>query len=602
MDRFSDVVADKYGRGISNASVLVKISGGPTATIFADRSGTPMANPFNADALGNFTFCAADGLYDINVYIGTALVGTIRDVRLDDPNDVTGTKVYVVVLTGQSNAAGARNGGPNPANPLVKVWDGVTHAWGSSDYTQAPFSRTYPDGNNANNNVGLAFAHRLADETGGHVFVVYDAYGGRPIEDWMGTGTASIRYVGIKTKVEAALASAELVAAGKTQIDYLIYAQGEENALTDDFPTYRAKFVTLDNQFRAETWMTPTTPMFVMGMSELHKRYQVWQAQLDYCEGGNRNCVYVNSSGLKTAYEVGGSQQLNLAAVTGFAVNDTVTSGGTTGTVTAVGASYILVSNVGGIFTSGAAITSTSGGNTTIASLDIYSDGTHWLGNSLWEHGYHRIWYASRERAMSHRSQSALFYGRSAGPSKTGDSTALAMFSSIVSNGSLTTTFPPNGPSATHALCWGFQCTSSNYSGITGYQNAQNSLARYSFMSGRSNIANSGADYHQVGGFQNTANNTYQTVGGRGNSPMHSGETVFGLFSKYVTTQTDPILFQIGNGTTTSNRKNVFAVRQSGIAEMDNLPVYSDNTAATTGGLLAGQLYRTATGVLMARF
>ncbi|WJJ59612.1 hypothetical protein, partial [Salmonella phage ST59] len=142
--------------------------------------------------------------------------------------DILEQKVYIVVITGQSNAQGANSGGPNPASPHVKVWDGTTNTWGSSDYTQLPFSQSTPNGNGGNNNIALSFAHRLIDEhRNSKVYVIYDAVGGRPISDWVGSGTASIRYAAIKAKVEAALATPELVAAGKTKIDYLIWAQGE---------------------------------------------------------------------------------------------------------------------------------------------------------------------------------------------------------------------------------------------------------------------------------------------------------------------------------------------------------------------------------------
>ncbi|WJJ59709.1 hypothetical protein, partial [Salmonella phage ST56] len=307
--------------------------------------------------------------------------------------DILEQKVYVVVITGQSNAQGANSGGPNPASPHVKVWDGTTNTWGSSDYTQLPFSQSTPNGNGGNNNIALSFAHRLIDEhRNSKVYVIYDAVGGRPISDWVGSGTASIRYAAIKAKVEAALATPELVAAGKTKIDYLIWAQGEEDALTDTITVYRDKFKILDTQFRSEAWMENYTPMFVMGMSGLHTRYQVWQGQLSYCENQNRNCIYVNSMGLKTQYDVSGT-----------------------------------------------------------------GDYTHWLGDSLWEHGYHRIWYALQERGITHRNQLAPFYGRGTGPWD-GQPDAIAMFSSLVSIDSATSQFPTNSVAATGSITWGLNC------------------------------------------------------------------------------------------------------------------------------------------------
>jgi hypothetical protein len=259
--------------------------------------------------------------------------------------------VYVIAITGQSNAAGARNDGSNPAHPNIKVWDGVTHAWGSSDFTQNPLARGYPDGNVGNNNVALARAHRIvADNPGAKVYVIYEAWGGRPIEDWEGAGTASVRYAGLKAKIEAALATAEL--AGITKLDELIWFQGEENALTDDYNAYIGKFATLDAQFRAESWMSPTTPMLVMGMSKLHTRYDPMAAQKDYCESVNRNCIWVNGAGLLTDSDVAGAG----------------------------------------------------------------TDATHLRGISLWEHGYYRIAWALAERGMSHGNSLPPFASRGEGP------------------------------------------------------------------------------------------------------------------------------------------------------------------------------------------
>lgn len=480
--------------------------------------------------------------------------------------------VFVIAITGQSNAAGANNGGPNPGNNRVKVWDGTTGNWGSSDYTQNPFARAQPDGNLGNNNIALAFAHRLVDEFGAKVYIIYDAVGGRPIEDWVSAGTSSVRYAAIKTKIQAALASPELVAAGKTTIDYLIWAQGEENALTDQFSDYGGKFTTLDAQFRAETWMNFYTPMFVMGMSGLHTRYQVWQAQLDYCENSNRACVYVNSAGLQTGYDVNGFLQMSVDNTVNFNAADTITQVGPNGTATAtvvtVGTGFLTANNVSGVFSAGFVVTSSSGGSASVTAIASSSDYTHWLGNSLWTFGYQRVWYALQERAVGHRQQPAPFYGRGTGPWR-GSTVAITLFKSLVSYSSATSTFPLNGPGASDSISFGFQCSGSNNSIVTGFQNTQDSLARYGMMGGRSNAGTSGADYHMVGGFQNTASATYALAAGRGHTVADSGGAAVGLFSKYTTTQTNNVLFQVGCGTTLANSKNAITCRSDGTVELN---------------------------------
>lgn len=472
-------------------------------------------------------------------------------------------KTYVIVLTGQSNAAGINSGGPNPANSLVKVWDGISGAWGSSDYTATPFSRAQPDGNLSSNNIGLSLAHRLADEEGASVYLIYDAYSGRPISDWIGSGTSSVRYAAIKAKVTAAFATTELTSIGKTQIDYLLWAQGEEDALIGTQSTYLANFTTLDAQFRAESWMSSMTPMLIMGMSGLHDRYQVWQAQIDYSRNVNANCIYVNSRGLKTQYDATGS-----------------------------------------------------------------GDFTHWLGPSLWEHGYHRAWYALQERGMSTRSQPSPLYARGTGPYR-GENDAITMFDNMVSYSSRTggvgvtdnytgdgstTVFtltvpsgvidtvtvagvvtaysisglamtispaPANttaivvtysqtisGPSAIGAISWGYRCSADgNYSMAGGYLTTTDNLTNYSFGWGRSVVFTSTGDYSGGFGFQNTISANYCLVAGRGQVVVDDGMTSVGIFPKYITTQTDPVVWQVGVGGSTGSRANAGTLRKSGVSE-----------------------------------
>src|SRR5271170_2477331 len=48
-------------------TVTVFIHGGGVATIFADNSNTPLANPFTATSNGRWLFYAANGRYDIQL-------------------------------------------------------------------------------------------------------------------------------------------------------------------------------------------------------------------------------------------------------------------------------------------------------------------------------------------------------------------------------------------------------------------------------------------------------------------------------------------------------------------------------------------------------
>ncbi|CBW38039.1 tail fiber protein [Salmonella phage Vi01] len=411
--------------------------------------------------------------------------------------------IFVIGITGQSNAAGSNNGGPNPASDKVVVWNGSNNTWGSSDYTQPPFSMSTPTGNNGNNNVALAFAHRLVDEhKAKKVYIIYDAVGGRSITDWMGDGVNSVRYASFKTKVESALTTPELVAAGKTKLDFLIWFQGEEDALTDNVTTYRDKFRTLDLQFRAESWMTSVTPMFVMGMSGLHTRYQVWQAQLNYCENYNRNCIYVNSAGLKTQYDI-----------------------------------------------------------------DQTGDYTHFLGQSLWEHGYDRIWNALNSKGSTHRSHLTPFYARGAGPWK-GESDAIALFSSLISIDSATNNFPLNGPAAQGSISWGLNCSADgNYTMAGGHTVATDNTCNYSIGWGREITFGPGCAYSASFGYRHTLNQWGQFAAGVGHNLSSSYECALGRYSLYTTEQANKVIFQFGIGLT-KRRKNAVTIREDGAIEM----------------------------------
>lgn len=57
-----------------------------------------------------------------------------------------------------------------------------------------------------------------------------------------------------------------------------------------------------------------------------------------------------------------------------------------------------------------------------------------------------------------------------------------------------------------------------------------------------------------------------------------------------------------GTVTFTNNAESTGARLIFGTATLNNLPVYADNAAALSGGLTAGQIYRTSTGVLMVTY
>ena len=204
-----------------------------------------------------------------------------------------------VLLTGsgQSNFMGPNSGGPNPASAGVFAWDGGTNDWGGSDITGLPWTQGNPDGNSGNNNALLALAHRIHDETGRLVYIVFDGVGGTSITEWTDTGTASTRYKALTDKVALALASPEL--AGVTVSTAFHWQQGEED-FNMTFDAYLADFTTLITQLRGESWMQEITPILCGGPSELHERYEPKRAQRFYCNKLDAFCVWINSAGLET--------------------------------------------------------------------------------------------------------------------------------------------------------------------------------------------------------------------------------------------------------------------------------------------------------------
>lgn len=204
---------------------------------------------------------------------------------------------------GQSNCVGVRSGGPNPASTLVKTWNAVAGAWGGSDINAAPWTLPAPDGNGGgNNNIALAFCHRLAEETGRKVYLIHDAVSGQSIDEWVANGRDSARFAAARAKVAAAFATPELQ--GCTRVDYVINVQGEEDALTHSGAQYQSKLEQWDVQMRAEDWADSETLHLIVGASSLHDRYAVASARRKFCADRPVNRKYVSTKGMLTDNEV----------------------------------------------------------------------------------------------------------------------------------------------------------------------------------------------------------------------------------------------------------------------------------------------------------
>ena len=119
MQKYQDAVVKPNGDILAGASVLVQTyPGAVTATIYSDDGVTEATNPLTTDSIGNFSFYAADGRYQL-VVSGTGLTTrTVTDVLLEDPADamlvlVNGVWLMIGVPTSDPAVANAvwSNGG-----------------------------------------------------------------------------------------------------------------------------------------------------------------------------------------------------------------------------------------------------------------------------------------------------------------------------------------------------------------------------------------------------------------------------------------------------------------------------------------------------------
>jgi hypothetical protein len=646
---------DNNGVPLSGGKLYTYAAGTTTpATTYTSSSGaTPHANPIILDSAGRvssevwlsssasykFTLATASDVTlwtkddisgaataaDLANFIaslasstGASLVGYGDETVEDALDTLLGDRGPVLIaITGQSNAVGVYDGGDNPLNPLVKTWNPTNSTWVSGgQYTAAPWTSSSPTGNSSKNNFALGAAHYIAEKTGREVYVVYDAVGGQSITEWV--PATQTRYAALKTKVEAAIASPALVTAGKSTIDFLIWAQGEENgagvnAMT--FATYTTNLVNLDKQFRGdpadpvtypgESWVEDFTPFYIMGMSPLHDRYMISPALQAFSNSSNGRWRYLSTRSLRTPFQEMGS-----------------------------------------------------------------GDFTHWTGPSLWDGGYNIIGPAFvNNLKVNQEAETALFWNRGNGNATAGNSTVISSFDTLVSwnsrtsgvllqetfsgtgaqlafvldyrgttisevtvggvvktdptdysistasDGRKTITFvvaPASGTDnvvvkygaainavgTTNSFAWGYACyPDGNFTFTGGYVVASGNLCNYSFAYGRELYMGDTADYSGLFGFQNNLAAPYSFAAGRGHTVSDDYGAAVGKFSEYTTGQTDDVLFQVGRGSAGSP-SNSFAARASGTLEAKHLATYDNNAAALAGGLVVGQIYKTATGEL----
>jgi len=506
-----------------------------------------------------------------------------------------GTGPFVLVITGQSNAVGVNNGGSNPSNSFVYTWDAVTSAWVSGGrYDALPWTRSTPDGNEGNNNFGLAAAHYIQEKTQRPVYVVFDAVSGRSITEWMGSGTSSTRYASLKTKVQAALSNL-----GKTEIDALVWAQGEED-FPQTFAWYLSNIETLDAQFKAETWVSEFTPFCIMGMSPLHDRYQVSAALRHFSNKSNGRWRYLSTRALRTEFQEAGSGDYT------HWLGASLYEGGYNiiGPAIVNNERYANEDN-DGLFWNRSAGNASISDPTVVASFSSLASWESRTGGvSLTEQFSGNG--ATVDFTMIYRGTtiSSVTVGgvEQTDPTDYSVSGQVITFVSAPASGTnnivVTYGAAVNGPATTGSLAWGFACyPDGNYTFVGGYNCWTDNLANYTILYGRELEATDIGDYGAAFGFQNKLNNTYGFAAGRGHVIADDYGAAVGSFSEYATGQTDDVIFQVGNGTS-SVRSNAFAVRDSGVLEAKDLPTYANNSSAVSGGMSVGQIYKTATGEL----
>ena len=176
-----------------------------------------------------------------------------RDPVLDDTGPI------IVMAAGQSNMIGVGTGGPMPVREDVRYWD---HTAGSLSTVDLSGS-AYPTQSKASigggrNNLAVAFAVQLNEQTGRTVLLTIEGAGGQSLDYWIGDGTASPGYV------HSSRAAASLLAdTGSTHVDFFLWHQGESDAAGSE--PYHERFETLLGQFVADGIIDPAATRIIAG-------------------------------------------------------------------------------------------------------------------------------------------------------------------------------------------------------------------------------------------------------------------------------------------------------------------------------------------------
>lgn len=212
------------------------------------------------------------GIWPIQEYYRTAW----RTIRWYDSaaNYTSRLKPLVVLATGQSNMdirADARSPAPDSR---VLYWNGTNWVvWNLGAF----------------NNLGFQFAKNVAQVQDRVVRVIHSSLSGSSITNW--NSPSGARFLDIRSKITASKT---------TMLDVILWRQGEaENA--DALLTYKAKFDTVINRFRNETWFNKINPVIVGGLIPTSYTGGSQKYFETINENEEQNLLYNSNAGLYSA-------------------------------------------------------------------------------------------------------------------------------------------------------------------------------------------------------------------------------------------------------------------------------------------------------------
>lgn len=181
---------------------------------------------------------------------------------------------------GQSNYASSNSqaaGGDLTTDELVKIWNHNTSAFETWNMANGFYAYTGGSLEQNKNNILFQMAKLRRKLTGRTQYCVLVAKGGQSITEFV-PATAAL-YADIQSTMTEVLASTEMQAFGKTQIDTLTGFQGEADSGLDNYSDQVDALIT---QFNAETWMPAALPLVGYELAQQFVQSEYWtQAPLN---------------------------------------------------------------------------------------------------------------------------------------------------------------------------------------------------------------------------------------------------------------------------------------------------------------------------------